>query len=110
MVELEQQRLAERQRLEERVKDMEALRITLARVTGPLVDVGTANTTNIERGIDQLVRDRDAVLAKLAQAEQSYHELLFAVGMKHAGETRHQTALRYIREREWPSQRAGGRT
>ena len=29
-----------------------------------------------------------------------YHELLFAVASKHEGETRHETALRYIRERE----------
>jgi len=29
-----------------------------------------------------------------------YHELLYAVGMKYDGETRHQTALRYIQERE----------
>lgn len=29
-----------------------------------------------------------------------YHELLYAVETKHEGETRHETALRYIRERE----------
>jgi hypothetical protein len=29
-----------------------------------------------------------------------YEELLYAVSQKHEGETRHQTALRYIRERE----------
>ena len=29
-----------------------------------------------------------------------YHELLYAVAIKHEGETRHETALRYIRERE----------
>lgn len=29
-----------------------------------------------------------------------YHELLYAVASKHEGETRHETALRYIRERE----------
>lgn len=29
-----------------------------------------------------------------------YYELLFAVGEKHPGETRHQTALRYIQQAE----------
>ena len=29
-----------------------------------------------------------------------YHQLLYAVEAKHEGETRHETALRYIRERE----------
>ena len=29
-----------------------------------------------------------------------YHELLYAVGNKHPGETRHQTALRYIQQAE----------
>jgi predicted nuclease with TOPRIM domain len=37
-----------------------------------------------------------------AQVER-YNELLYAVETKHEGETRHQTALRYIREREHPS-------
>ena len=32
--------------------------------------------------------------------ETKYQELLTAVSQKYEGETRHQTALRYIRERE----------
>jgi hypothetical protein len=32
--------------------------------------------------------------------EGKYYELLFAVSQKFPGETRHETALRYIRERE----------
>jgi hypothetical protein len=35
-----------------------------------------------------------------------YFELLFAVGLKHAGESRHETALRYIRQAEEPSNEA----
>lgn len=31
---------------------------------------------------------------------EKYDELLFAVAQKHRGETRHETALRYIKERE----------
>jgi hypothetical protein len=37
-----------------------------------------------------------------------YHELLFAVGNKYPGESRHQTALRYLREREAPAGSALG--
>ena len=32
--------------------------------------------------------------------DEKYHELLYAVGNKHPGETRHQTALRYIQQAE----------
>lgn len=39
-------------------------------------------------------------VADLVRAETHYNELLYAVACKHPGETRHQTALRYIRERE----------
>lgn len=35
--------------------------------------------------------------------DELYNELLFAVGRKHLNETRHQTALRYIRQAEMPS-------
>jgi hypothetical protein len=37
---------------------------------------------------------------QIAEARAQHHELLFAVARKHHGETRHETALRYIRERE----------
>ncbi len=37
--------------------------------------------------------EREAILAK-------YNELLFAVAQKYPNETRHETALRYIKERE----------
>lgn len=42
-----------------------------------------------------------------------YNELILAVSMKHDGETRHETALRYIREREsdnHPTEEKHGRT
>ena len=35
--------------------------------------------------------------------DELYNELLFAVGKKYSNETRHQTALRYIRQAEMPS-------
>lgn len=34
------------------------------------------------------------------ESDKKYNELIFAVGMKHKGETRHETALRYIRQAE----------
>ena len=59
-----------------------------------------------ERGITATAElaAKDAELttlrAQVAGLEERYNELLFAVGNKYKGETRHQTALRYIRERE----------
>ena len=37
---------------------------------------------------------------QVAELEKNYYELIFAVGSKFSNETRHETALRYIRERE----------
>lgn len=45
--------------------------------------------------------------AELAEARKLYQELLFAVERKWPGESRHQTALRYIREREMPTNQTG---
>jgi hypothetical protein len=39
-------------------------------------------------------------LARIEALEKDYHELIYAVATKYEGETRHQTALRYITERE----------
>ena len=41
--------------------------------------------------------------ASTSEARQLYMELIYAVGLKHPGETRHQTALRYILEAEHTS-------
>lgn len=41
-----------------------------------------------------------ARIAELVAMNELYNELLMAVGSKYEGETRHETALRYIRERE----------
>lgn len=43
---------------------------------------------------------KDKELAEAADLRAKYNELLMAVGRKHEGETRHQTALRYIRQAE----------
>ncbi len=44
-----------------------------------------------------------AVLPRDAELRAKYDELIYAVGMKHPNETRHQTALKYIRRAEMPS-------
>ena len=41
-----------------------------------------------------------ALLDELEALREQYHELLFAVGNKYEGETRHQTALKYIHRAE----------
>ena len=43
-----------------------------------------------------------ALQSRAETAEARYHELVLAVANKYHGETRHETALRYIREREMP--------
>lgn len=37
---------------------------------------------------------------RLSETERLYHELIYAVSMKHDGESRHQTALQYILDAE----------
>ncbi len=43
----------------------------------------------------------------LAELSNKYYQLLFTVGNKYPGESRHETALRYIREREARRSKAG---
>lgn len=42
----------------------------------------------------------DKLQSEEAEREARYMELIYAVGMKNEGETRHQTALRYIKQAE----------
>lgn len=50
---------------------------------------------------------KDTRKAAKSALEREYNELLYAVARKFPGETRHQSALRYIQEAE---QRAGNET
>lgn len=61
--------------------------------------------------LSQARQDNEMMAARLTQLEHQpeggpsdieakYYELLFAVARKHPGETRHETALRYIRAAE----------
>ena len=38
------------------------------------------------------------LVRNIREVEEKYYELLFAVGIKFPNETRHETALRYIRQ------------
>ncbi len=54
---------------------------------------------------DQLregIAAKDAEIRRLKDAATKYPELIYAVGKKYPGETRHETALRYIRRAEEP--------
>jgi len=42
----------------------------------------------------------DEVIQRISELEERYNELLYAVACKFPGESRHETALRYINERE----------
>lgn len=54
---------------------------------------------------DEQVEDWADEVAKLEAENEAYHELIMGVENKYPGETRHETALRYIRERENQEQR-----
>lgn len=45
----------------------------------------------------------DTLKAELAAKDQLYHELLYQVGNKYPNESRHETALRYLKRAEQPS-------
>ena len=46
------------------------------------------------------MRELKLVAQPPRDVSELYHELLYAVAQKFPGESRHETALRYIRERE----------
>lgn len=74
----------------------------------------TATRTELRRVAEEFKSERDAAkrdamrafderniaLADHERTRALYEELLYAVARKYPGETRHQTALRYIRQRE----------
>ncbi len=55
---------------------------------------------NLTTQLHRVARERDQERELRLAAEEKYHELLYAVEKKHPNETRHETALRYIGERE----------
>lgn len=59
-----------------------------------------ARVVQLESGYDELRTITNRYRARVEALEAAYHELIFAVVRKHQNESRHQTALRYIREQE----------
>lgn len=56
--------------------------------------------------ISRLLNERNAALNQidvLVAVVDKYHELLYQVSCKFPNETRHETALRYLKERESPA-------
>ena len=86
-------------------RELERLRI----VVGAVVELTKAKLLQVPHVcVENFVRDAFKSLwqesAKANDAEgyysKLYHELVYAVERKHVGESRHQTALRYIQEAE----------
>jgi len=59
-----------------------------------------ASADSQSKRILNLLAQRDELQQALAAAEGKYHELIMAVARKFPNETRHETALRYIRQAE----------
>ena len=75
----------------------------------PRTDAASVSREYIEREMDRytqkfvLAGHMSDLERELAEAKRNYMELIMAVGNVCPNETRHQTALRYIKEREAPS-------
>lgn len=67
-------------------------------------DIALTGEMKADEDIDLFHQEKtDALLALFREYEtraNKYHELIMAVGNKTPGETRHQTALRYIKQAE----------
>lgn len=50
--------------------------------------------------IDEAINRIEALIKEAEQASRKYEELIMAVGNKYPNETRHETALRYIKSAE----------
>jgi hypothetical protein len=73
---------------------------------GHVVDTRGRRVTVPDVGIAQLLNTIVELRGELRASREMYHELLYAVGKKWPGETRHQTALRYIQQAERGSDQA----
>lgn len=56
----------------------------------------------IDTGLRKMVDELNTARAQLAEARAKYNELIMAVAKKFPGESRHETALRYINQAETP--------
>lgn len=90
------------ERLAHRIAKLEA-----ERIAAPLPDDVARMVERLRNDHDRNYEDEAADMLeqqqhRIAKLEAQYHELIMAVGNKFQGETRHQTALRYILAAEAP--------
>ena len=65
-----------------------------------LKEVSEESNMYLHKQLHRVARERDNERKLRLEAEEHYDELILSVEKKHPGETRHETALRYIGERE----------
>lgn len=89
-------------RLTEQIKRAEAAESALAGVQQELQQAQLGMASQHSTLVSLLARAEEAE-GQLQALQRDYHELILAVGNKYPGESRHETALRYIRRAEQPS-------
>ena len=67
---------------------------------GPSMKYGVCEKSNCNVPLCKAYRLAVHLAEENMKLKEQYHELLFAVAQKFPNESRHETALRYIRERE----------
>ena len=72
--------------------------LTCARV--PTDHSNGCDNPSVERVVNDLKARAESAESRLREAQAQYDELIYAVAQKWPGETRHQTALRYIQNAE----------
>ena len=93
-------------RLSERGKIIQFIEVLGGTPSDPIKDHEeniTAEVRELEEQLDKCAKffeGDNSMMAKLEAVKKKYYELLYAVETKHAKETRYETALRYIQERE----------
>lgn len=81
--------------------ESEGLRWCIAEVEEAIAAPSPTWVETADKFYDARIKELEADLWAVREA---YNELIMAVGKKHPGETRHQTALRYIQQAERPTE------
>ena len=87
--------------LEKQAKELEEWKAAFGRKFDAELTL-IARVAEYERCID--MNYLTGLQVRIAELEKDYNELLMQVGHKFEGETRHQTALKYLRRAEEPSE------
>ena len=83
----------------ERIQELE----TQLKVMQDAMDNAFAKCRAIHKIEKERALETMALKHQLKATRDDYHELIYAVGNKYPNESRHQTALRYIQEKETPT-------